>query len=234
MINKSKVTATGIFIIMLIIGQALASEVAKENKKDPVATAQEMISKGNLVEAEKILQDFVSKMPSDWKPLQETETNIVGYFWDQDEFMGYVKYYEKSLKKSVRWIGPSYSKAFFRLAFISVERKDFQSALAFIDKALTLEPDNPGLLCEKAFILSRMGQYQEAYQIYLKATKARPWISDLQKAATLRGTGNVLIDLKKLDEAEEMLNKSLELEPGNKNAQNELGYIDHLRKGKTT
>lgn len=47
----------------------------------------------------------------------------------------------------------------------------------------------------------------------------------------MRGAAVALIDLKRLDEAEEMLKKSLELVPDNEAAQHELRYIEDLRRG---
>ena len=47
----------------------------------------------------------------------------------------------------------------------------------------------------------------------------------------MRGAAVALVDLKRLDEAEELLKKSLELVPDNEAAKQELRYIEHLRKG---
>jgi hypothetical protein len=47
----------------------------------------------------------------------------------------------------------------------------------------------------------------------------------------MRGAAVPLVDLKRLDEAEELLKKSLELVPDNEAAKQELRYIEHLRKG---
>jgi hypothetical protein len=48
----------------------------------------------------------------------------------------------------------------------------------------------------------------------------------------LRGAGVALIDLNRLDEAEEVLKESLVFEPDSAAAQNELGYVKHLRNGR--
>ncbi|ABC27512.1 protein containing tetratricopeptide repeats (TPR1, TPR2) [Hahella chejuensis KCTC 2396] len=49
------------------------------------------------------------------------------------------------------------------------------------------------------------------------------------KAAALRGIGFILIEMERLDEAEEALQKSLIIEPDNDVAINELEYINELR-----
>lgn len=52
------------------------------------------------------------------------------------------------------------------------------------------------------------------------------------KAAALRGIGFNLIELRRFDEAETALRESLETEPGNHVALNEIAYIQDLRKKK--
>jgi Flp pilus assembly protein TadD len=49
------------------------------------------------------------------------------------------------------------------------------------------------------------------------------------QATALRGIGVSLIELGELDRAETALRESLEVEPGNALAQNELLYISNLR-----
>lgn len=48
----------------------------------------------------------------------------------------------------------------------------------------------------------------------------------------LRGMGFMLIELNRLDEAEQALRDSLKLDPGNDVALNELAYIRELRAAK--
>jgi tetratricopeptide (TPR) repeat protein len=80
-------------------------------------------------------------------------------------------------------------------------------------------------------ILSNTGLHEEAYNLYLNAAEIRPWVSMHQKARALRGAGIALIDLNRFDEAETILKKLLEIEPGNRVALHELQYIERLRKG---
>ena len=115
------------------------------------------------------------------------------------------------------------------MAYIAIEELDYPTALVYLDRGLALEPDHPDLWHEKAFALSRLGQFEEARQSYLKQMDVRPWSSKLNTASAWRGVGNVLIDMNRLDEAEEALNKSRVLEPGNENAQIELQYIAEMR-----
>jgi tetratricopeptide (TPR) repeat protein len=209
---------------------AVSNDVSQnKSTEDLYQSAESLLAKGDMAGAEKAFLDYVQKMPSDWRPVQEYQNETVVHCWDQDEFVSYSKFYGPKANKKIIWKGPLYSKAYFKLAFIAVERKNFEEALQYLDKGIALEPDHPGLLCEKAYILSQLKRYQEAYDLFVKAVDIRPWASDIQRARALRGAGTALIDLGKLDESEAMFKKSLEIEPGNKNALSELDYIKGLR-----
>jgi tetratricopeptide (TPR) repeat protein len=202
------------------------------SQKDIPGIAESMIKEGKRTDPENILKDFVSKIPPDWEPVKVSETAINIAYWNMEEFINHAPHYDPDdSRKMVVWVTPSYSKAFYLLAFIYVERKDWFKAMSFIDQAISLEPDLPLLLREKAMILSRLGRHQEAHDLFSSAAEIRPWAPLNQKARALRGAAIALIDLKRTDEAEELLKKSLEIEPDSTVALNELDYIHGLRKG---
>ena len=58
-----------------------------------------------------------------------------------------------------------------------------------------------------------------------------PHVSKLDIAVALRGRGFVLVEMGQLDEAETAFEDSLELDPNNPIALNELQYVEHLRAG---
>ncbi len=199
-------------------------------KENPVVDAEELIRKGEAGKAHTMLSELVAKIPEGWKPLTETQDEILFAFWDMQEFISYVSYHEKSKdKRNVVWTSPSYSKAYYLLAYIAIERKDREGAVSAIEKALALEPDHPSIMCERALIMQYEQEFEQAIELYRKAMKIRPWALASQVARAMRGAGVALIDLKKLGEAESILLKSLEIDPGNKSALNELAYIKKLR-----
>ena len=200
--------------------------------KDIADIAESMIQKGQRAEPEKLLINFVSEMPPDWKPVTISTTSIDIAYWSIMEFMSYAPHYDQGgSKKTINWVYPSYSKAFYLLAFLYVEREDWPKASWCIDQAFELEPDHPLILCEKAMICSFSGRHQEAYDLFIKAADIRSWIPSQQRARALRGAATVLIDMERLDEAEDFLKKSLEVEPENENTLHELVYIEELRRG---
>ena len=228
-------------VMLMILSSAVnAQELGADPKTNSTEkTAEDMymlvnslMEKGDMSGAEKLLLEIVAKMPSDWKPIKETDEKIVGSFFNDDDFISYSKFFAPKKRKEILWVGVSYSKAFQDLAYIAIERRDLKSALEYLDRALTLEPDQVTSMQEKAYLFARQGRYQEAYDLYMKSFSVRQWASDKQRAKALRGAGASLIDLGKLDESEVMFKRSLELEPGNSVALNELGYISDLKRKK--
>lgn len=191
-----------------------------------------MIQQGQRSEAEELLREFVSDMPAEWKPVTESPHSIEIAYWDTTEFLGHVPHQNASgIEKMIVWVPPSYSKAFYLLGFLAVEREDWSNALNYIDQGLALEPDHPLLLCEKALIFSRMERHKDAYDLFMEAMDIRPWAPPQHRARAMRGAAVALADLKRLNEAEELLKRSLELVPDSEAAKDELRYIEHLRKG---
>ena len=204
-----------------------------KSQQDITTIAESMIQQGQYYEAKELLEELVLDIPPNWKSITKLPDSIEIAYWDMTEFIQHVRHYQSTneIEKRLVWVTPSYSKMYYLLAFIAVERKDWTNAMNYVDKGLTLEPDHPLLLCEKAMIFLHMNRQTEAYNLFMKAIDIRTWAPPEQSARAMRGAAVALIDLKRLDEAEEMLKKSLELEPDNEVAKNELGYIENLRKG---
>jgi tetratricopeptide (TPR) repeat protein len=124
----------------------------------------------------------------------------------------------------------SYSRAWYQLAVVASKEGRFENALFCIDCGIELEPDHPELWNEKGYLLGRLKRHQEAFDCYVRAVSVRDWAPPSQIARALRGQGVQLVDLDRLDEAEDALRRSLELEPDSETAHNELGYIEDLRR----
>lgn len=120
-----------------------------------------------------------------------------------------------------------------------VEMRRPNDALRVLEAGLALPPAVPGvprsmvpaLSVERANALGLTGRWQDALVAWERALKL-PELSDPVKARILRGRGVALIELKRLNEAEQTFRSALALEPGNANAQNELAYIAALRAGR--
>ena len=194
--------------------------------------ADQLIVKGRYAEAQSFLEAAIQAMPAGWTAVWEDDRFLTIAFWDQEEFLAHsqreIKY--PRVTKSIAWVDGSYSRAWYQLAVVASKQGRFEHALFCLDCGLELEPDHPELWNEKGYVLGRMERHQEAFNCYVRAASVRDWAPDSQVARALRGQGFQLVDLDRLDEAEDALRRSLELEPDSETAHNELDYIEDLRK----
>ncbi len=189
--------------------------------------AETNISRGLLAEAEEALQRLVKQTPSKWQSAAKLpDGNIQIAFWNEQEYHDYLLYFkEQQVGKVLTHVYPSYAKAYYLLSALAVEQKDLSRASVYINRALELEPDHPEILCEKALIMNHLGHLKDAYELYVNAVYSRAWNSNMIQAKAMRGAGIVLEELGNLDAAAVMLKKSLQLEPANQVAMNELSHI---------
>jgi tetratricopeptide (TPR) repeat protein len=195
--------------------------------------AEQLISKRQWVAARSLLEEAIRQMPMDWKPVQNDSVTFrarICACWDKEEFLAYVGAKRAEGDLDNKWIAESYSKAWFQLAVIAVEEGNLTSALSCIESGLALEPDHPSLWIEKGFILARQGQYADALRSYERAATVRDWAPPNQIAWALRGRGYTLVELKRIDEAEEAIKQSLVLDPQSEIGRDELEYIIQLRR----
>jgi tetratricopeptide (TPR) repeat protein len=211
-----------------IDAQLAAPAVGTETpaRKDVVTDAAALIHEKNYTEAEKLLNNFITTYPDNWRPFEESETAIEGYFWSKEEFIAFCDHVAKpgeKFKKAVHWIPlPSYSEAYYYLAWIAVEQKNYKAAAAALDQALALEPNHPLLYIEKAYAMQKMGKVKEAHDLFLKASKVRPWAPKQTVARALRGAGYASMDLKKWSVAAGELEEALAIESDNEMARTKL------------
>ena len=198
-----------------------------------VNAAIEALTAGDIEKAESLLSDVIAHTPSEYTNYDENDEAILIKFWDQAEFIHYVTWQKKQglANKGIIWIGNAYPRAHYYMGFICVKRKQFDRAIAFLDKGQALEPTNPKFAFEKAQALAHAGRKNEALVLYDGVTTIGPHVSAHDLAVARRGRGFVLIELEDIDGAEAAFLSSLEIEPDSEVARHELQYIHHLREG---
>jgi Tetratricopeptide repeat. len=127
----------------------------------------------------------------------------------------------------VEWIDMACPDSYKTAAFLHVEKKEYDAALPLLEKAIAMAPYWPNGLAELGFVLNQQHKPQEALASYRKSLSlAETFESGKQmKAVALRGIGYSLIELGDLAGARKIYEQSLEVDPGNKTALNELDYI---------
>lgn len=194
--------------------------------------ADQLIVEGRYADAEALLENAIQAMPAGWNLRQEDDQFLSIAFWSQEEFLAHSHYVTErnELTKSIMWVDCSYSRAWYQLAVVESKQGLFERALFCIDCGLQIEPDHPELWNEKGYLLGRLKRHQEAFDCYVRAAAIREWAPPSQVARALRGQGVQLVDLDRLDEAEDAFRQSLELEPDSETAHNELGNIEDVRR----
>jgi len=198
-----------------------------------VNTAVELIVAGDFDQAEQLLVGVLANTPREYTHTEENAEGVSIQFWDQERFLHYVTWQRTQglADRNITWAGNAYPRAHYYMGFISVKRKQFERAIAFLDKGQTLEPTNPMFVFEKAQALFHSGRKREALALYEQVTQLSPHVSGHDLARARRGRGFVLVELGDLDGAEAAFVSSLEFEPDNKIALHELRYVQHLRQG---
>jgi tetratricopeptide (TPR) repeat protein len=109
-----------------------------------------------------------------------------------------------------------------------VQRAD--DAIRVLSVGLAANPNDAVLVTEKGAALAELKRWPEALQQYSDGLSISN-LAPIHKARMLRGEGLALTELGRLDEAEAAYRRSLQLEPGNAIATNELQYLAQLRAG---
>ena len=146
---------------------------------------------------------------------------------------------------------PFDSEALIEKADEAFEKGDMQKALALLNEANTKEAENPDVLFKIAYILQQLRDFDESLKYYKEAlevdrnnefihnsmasiyrqngefTSAKMHLNesiniDDKNAITYYNYGNLLVDMEKPDEAKEMYNRALEINPDFDEAKEEL------------
>lgn len=127
-----------------------------------------------------------------------------------------------------------WADAFYFKGCASVELGKIEDAKTFIKKALELSPSNSMYLSELGHIYQVERKLVEAMELFKKAEESANAYSpenvkNTELTRAMRGVGYSLIELGRLDEAEEKYKKCLKINKDDKKALGELGYIKSLK-----
>ncbi len=128
----------------------------------------------------------------------------------------------------------SWCNAYFERGFAQIDLGRLAAAEADFARALALSPDNPHYLSEMGELQTRKRDFAGALGYFHRAEEAAKAFAVegqaiAEQGRALRGIGYADVELGKLDEAEAMYRRCLELDPHDQKAQAELGYVLDLR-----
>lgn len=195
--------------------------------------ALEALDAGDLTRAENCFKVVVMMQDQTVPAREEVDEDVHIRCWDERDIQWAAQRLALSDSPAaiVGFVCDYRVRALFALGRLEVENHNFQKAIEYLDQALRYWPEQPDCLCEKAIALKALKRDREALVCYQQVIEERSEANPLIRAVALRGKAVALIDLNELDQAEECLRASLELDPYSEVAQNELTYISQLRSG---
>lgn len=140
-------------------------------------------------------------------------------------------------KKSAVAIDSGWCQALWAKGYILVDKKEYAAALPFLERAVAMAPSHAHYLAELGYAYQALKDWQKSYDTYARvipsAELSAPEFRNQDLGRGWRGMGFALIEMGKLDEAEALFRKCLELDPNDAKAKNELQYIAEQRAKKT-
>ncbi len=146
-----------------------------------------------------------------------------------EEYEGYLARHADN--GPTEWVDIACPMAFKLKGYFHAGVKQAPEALEWLDRAIELAPYYADAHVERGFVLGQSGRLKEALEAYNHAlTLAETYPGAVQsRPLALRGQGWVLTEMGDLDGAQRAYEASLEIEPDNPLAKNELEYIAKLR-----
>lgn len=184
-----------------------------------------MVTAKHLAEAERLAADLCPAYEATFDHARKQYT-----FQSRTEY----EEFKRNKPTDFEWIDWGYKECLQMQAFIAADRRDFPAALTLLNRIEALAPVSAATATEIGYVLNQIGRSGDALAAYGRArdlafryASQRPY-----RAMALRGMGFSLIELQRLHEAEKRFRESLDIEPGNKVAINELAYIQDQRGAK--
>ncbi len=197
-----------------------------------VNTAIDHITSGDMDIAFRLLKEVIVNTPRQYVNEYEKDGTLFIKFWDQHQFTHYVTWQRQyGQDRPVTWRLNAYPRACYYLGYVCIQAQQYEKAISILNTGHTLEPTNPRFVFEKAYAYLGLENYERAVALYDKVRKVTAYVTGLDKARALRGKGSVLVELGKLNDAEDAFQESLKYDPNSEVARDELVYIKELCQG---
>jgi len=201
------------------------------DQQETVSRAVELIKKGQLATADSVLDGVLSRFAG---LMGDAKKAYVCFRKTKDfrQFLDESQEKQTPLARSqVTRVHDSFAQALQMKAYIASSRKEWNRAADYLKKKMSYAPYETQPYLEMGYILNGQGKPQEAVESYKKGyvLAVAHGTTKTEQAIALRGLGYSQIEIGDLEAAVKSFTRSLEIEPGNKVALNELRYIEQLR-----
>ncbi len=135
--------------------------------------------------------------------------------------------------KSAQLVDGGWCIALWAKGFALIDLKNLDGATLFLERAVKMAPLHPHYLSELGYAYQAQKQWQKSYDLYVRAADAAQRQTGERKNKSLRrawfGMAYDMIEMSRLDDAERLFRKCLEVSPGDEAVKNELDYIEQQR-----
>ncbi|MFA4969802.1 MAG: tetratricopeptide repeat protein [Sulfuritalea sp.] len=228
-----------VFAVLFIATMLAASVHAQDSSvpNDADAKLAQILNEGTkLAQGRKFreaIERFDSVIAAYEERFRDTEDRVRCARWLGETLYYLLEAGKIEPKKKVIGLSQTWADAYFMKAYILVHVGQFAQAKPILEKAIALSPSNSLYLSELGGIFQREKNWPmalEAFQSAERATEFSPASTkNFELAKAWRGVAYVFVEQKRLDEAETLYRKCLELDKNDASAANELRYIEKVR-----
>jgi len=135
--------------------------------------------------------------------------------------------------KNAKLVDGGWCIALWAKGFALIDLKQLDGATLFLERAVTMAPLHPHYLSELGYAYQAQKLWQRSYDLYARAADAAQRQAGERKNKSLRrawfGMAYDMIEMGRLDDAERLFRKCLEVSPGDEAVKDELDYIEQQR-----
>jgi tetratricopeptide (TPR) repeat protein len=209
--------------------QPSPEEVARDAK---LAEAVKAVEAGKAAEATAILEPLLA----DYEKLYAGEKRKIYCAHSPEQALFYLAGAGAARQDAIA-IDPGWCTALWGRGFALIDLGQVDAAVPFLERAVALSPSHAHYLSELGYAYQAQKKWQLSYDLYSRAAAAAELEKGDQRKRSLRrawfGMAYDLIELGRLDEAEKLLKRCLDLFPDDKKIKSELKYLDDQRAKKS-
>jgi tetratricopeptide (TPR) repeat protein len=224
-------------VLMFSADSALAQGTPQASRQDSDASQAQLLQQGiqrlRAGDAQAAIAEYFDKVIAYYDSQFKDGDKTVYGARTQAESLLYLLTAAKDNRSTIV-VKPVWGDAMYAKAYALIELKRGDEAQSLLQRAVSISPSNAQYLGELGHIHQLRKEWQKALVTFNAAEEAAngyspPEAKLRELSHALRGSGYVLVELQRLDEAEAKYRRCLELDSRDTAAARELQYIQQVR-----